>query len=179
MKLLLIILICYCSASIEVSYAQYRIDIFTTEVTSSQTSSIYSSNSEYKLVGGAGQSAVSSSSGYFRSLQGSGFLTHVDFVDPILPNSFVLYQNYPNPFNPSTVIKYQLPLSGNVTLKVYDLLGREVATLVDEFKPAGSYEVEFDASSNSGSVRNLTSGIYFYKLQSENFNETKKMMLLK
>jgi hypothetical protein len=85
---------------------------------------------------------------------------------------YYLSQNYPNPFNPSTIIGYQLPISSNVTLKVYDLLGREVATLVDEYRPAGSYEVEFNAS-------DLTSGIYFYKLQTDNYIETKKMILLK
>lgn len=85
---------------------------------------------------------------------------------------FKLYQNYPNPFNPSTIIGYQLPVSGNVNLKVYDLLGREVATLVNEYKPVGNYEVEFDASA-------LTSGLYFYKLQSGLFIETKKMLLLR
>jgi hypothetical protein len=85
---------------------------------------------------------------------------------------FSLEQNYPNPFNPSTVISYQLPISGNVTLQVYDVLGNEVATLVDEYKPAGNYEVEFDA-------KVLSSGIYFYKLQAGSFVETRKMILMK
>ena len=85
---------------------------------------------------------------------------------------FSLEQNYPNPFNPSTVISYQLPVSTNVTLKVYDLLGREVATLVDESKPAGSYEVEFDASQ-------LSSGVYLYKLTTGEYTAAKKLMLLK
>ncbi|MBK9099654.1 MAG: T9SS type A sorting domain-containing protein [bacterium] len=85
---------------------------------------------------------------------------------------FNLMQNYPNPFNPSTVISYQLSVSGDVTLKVFDILGNEVATLVNELKPAGNYEVEFDASS-------LTSGVYFYKLQAGTFVDTKKMVLLK
>jgi len=85
---------------------------------------------------------------------------------------FSLEQNYPNPFNPSTVISYQLPVSSDVTLKVYDVLGNEVATLVNEEKPAGSYEVEFPAEG-------LTSGIYFYKFQAGSFVETKKMILMK
>ena len=88
------------------------------------------------------------------------------------PNEFILEQNYPNPFNPTTVISYQLPVSGNVTLKVYDLLGREVATLVNEYNPAGSHEVKFD-----GSV--LPSGIYFYRLTAGNYTAVKKLMLLK
>jgi photosystem II stability/assembly factor-like uncharacterized protein len=87
-------------------------------------------------------------------------------------SDFKLYQNYPNPFNPSTVIGYQLPVGGDVTLKVFDLLGREVATLVDENKPAGSYEINFESSS-------LSSGIYFYRLKAGNKIQSKKMILLK
>ncbi len=96
-----------------------------------------------------------------------------------VPNVFSLEQNYPNPFNPSTVIRYQLPVSSDVTLKVYDILGKEVVTLVDEYKPAGKYEVEFNALSSFRLVRNLTSGTYFYQLQAGSFIETKKMSLLK
>ena len=92
---------------------------------------------------------------------------------------FNLCQNYPNPFNPSTVISYRLPVIGFVTLKVYDILGREVATLVNEEKPAGEYEVEFDVVSHSGEVRNLPSGIYFYQFKAGEFSQTKKMILLK
>jgi len=87
-------------------------------------------------------------------------------------SSFTLKQNYPNPFNPSTTIKYSVSISEFLTLKVYDLLGREVATLIDEYKPAGSYEVEFEVSE-------LSSGIYFYRLQAGSFVETKKMILLR
>ncbi len=89
-----------------------------------------------------------------------------------IPISFSLDQNYPNPFNPSTVINYHLPLSSHVTLKIYDELGREVRTLVDEVKPMGSYTVKFDASS-------LPSGVYFCRLQAGSYSETKKLMLLK
>jgi hypothetical protein len=84
----------------------------------------------------------------------------------------VLYQNYPNPFNPNTVISYQLPVTGNVTLKVYDILGNEVATLVNEEKQPGVYEVEFDSEG-------LSSGIYFYQLRTGNFTQVKKMILLR
>jgi photosystem II stability/assembly factor-like uncharacterized protein len=96
--------------------------------------------------------------------------------------NFRLAQNYPNPFNPSTIISYQIPQTGFISLKVYDILGREVVTLVNEEKPAGNYEVEFDG-------RELTSGIYFYKLsvsalpsqdrQAGNYIETRKMILLR
>jgi len=88
------------------------------------------------------------------------------------PLQFQLYNNYPNPFNPSTSIQYAVKDRQFVTLKVYDVLGNEVATLVNEEKPAGSYEVAFDAAQ-------LSSGIYFYKLQAGSFVETKKMILLK
>ena len=104
--------------------------------------------------------------------------------DNDLPYNYALYQNYPNPFNPTTTIKFtipsnvkremsnSLPAYGVVTLKIYDVLGNEIATLVNEEKPAGSYEVEFDGT-------NLTSGIYFYQLRAGEFIQTKKMLLLK
>jgi hypothetical protein len=88
------------------------------------------------------------------------------------PTEFVLSQNYPNPFNPSTVINYELPVNSFVTLKVYDLLGSEVATLVNESKPVGRYSLVFNGSS-------LKSGVYFYNLQAGNFTETKKFILMK
>ncbi|WP_348343257.1 T9SS type A sorting domain-containing protein [Ignavibacterium sp.] len=90
----------------------------------------------------------------------------------LTPNSFNLAQNYPNPFNPSTKISWQSPVGSHQTLKVYDVLGNEVATIVDEFREAGRYEITFDAS-------NLSSGIYFYRLQAGSFVETKKMIFLK
>lgn len=88
------------------------------------------------------------------------------------PREFALNQNYPNPFNPTTVISYQLPAAGKVTLKVYDILGNEIAALVNQEQPAGMYEVKFDASG-------LSSGVYFYRLSTGSFTETKKMMLLR
>jgi photosystem II stability/assembly factor-like uncharacterized protein len=105
-------------------------------------------------------------------------VTSVNEVDEVFDN-FILEQNYPNPFNPSTTIKYQIPASLNpsqggtlVTLKVYDVLGDEVATLVNEEKPAGSYEVSFNAAK-------LSSGIYFYSLQAGSYTQTKKLILMK
>jgi len=85
---------------------------------------------------------------------------------------FKLEQNYPNPFNPTTSIKYSLPEQEFISLKIFDILGKEVATLVNEIKPSGNYEVQFDAS-------NLSSGVYFYQLRAGNFTETKKMLLAK
>jgi subtilisin-like proprotein convertase family protein len=89
-----------------------------------------------------------------------------------IPNYYALGQNYPNPFNPATTISFALPKAENVKLAVYDMLGREVAALVNAFKQAGIYEVPFDASS-------LSSGVYFYRLETGSFTETKKMLLVK
>jgi hypothetical protein len=96
--------------------------------------------------------------------------------NPISPKRFYLYQNSPNPFNPTTIIKYQIPKTSFVSLKVYDILGNEVATLVNEERAAGMYKVEFTPASGN---RELVSGIYFYKLTVGNFVETKKMVFLK
>jgi type 1 fimbria pilin len=92
------------------------------------------------------------------------------------PKEFKLEQNYPNPFNPATVISYQLPVIGNVSLKVYDILGSEVATLVNEEQQPGYYEVQFNGNS-------LASGLYIYRLSANsgagNYISTKKMMMIK
>lgn len=101
-----------------------------------------------------------------------GILTNTENNYTYLPDKFSLTQNYPNPFNPSTKISWQLSVSSLVRIKVYDVLGREVATLVNEEKPAGKYEVNFDASK-------LSSGVYFYRLQAGDFIRTKKMIVLK
>jgi hypothetical protein len=96
-----------------------------------------------------------------------------DIIDGVnSPTYFKLFQNYPNPFNPTTSIQYAVESKEFVSLKVFDVLGREVATLVNEEKQPGVYEVEFDGSK-------LASGIYFYKLQSERYSSTKKMIYLK
>jgi hypothetical protein len=90
----------------------------------------------------------------------------------ILPSDFSLMQDYPNPFNPSTTIQYAVPKLGLVSLTVYDLLGREVAVLVDGERPAGIHSVVWDASAQ-------TSGVYFYRLQAGTFIDTKKLILLR
>lgn len=89
---------------------------------------------------------------------------------------FKLFNNYPNPFNPTTKISWQSPVSGWQTLKIFDMLGKEVATLVDGFKPVGTYEAVFNPVPG---IKNLASGIYFYQLRTENFIQTKKMILEK
>ena len=105
------------------------------------------------------------------------------------PIKFELMQNYPNPFNPSTKIKFTIPSAdspllggargGYVTLKVYDILGNQVATLVDEIKPSGTYEVEFSAKDGLASGIGYASGVYFYQLRAGSFMETRKMQLLR
>lgn len=97
--------------------------------------------------------------------------TNIDFGNA-LPKVYQLYQNYPNPFNPATKIKYQLPKDGHVSIIVYDILGREVATLVDAYKVRGRYDVTFDASK-------LSSGIYIYQFRAADFVSNKKLILLK
>jgi hypothetical protein len=106
------------------------------------------------------------------TVYGDTTLTDIDgCIEPLLPTHFVLEQNYPNPFNPSTKINWQSPVAGHQTLKVYDVLGNEVATLVDEFRNAGIYEVDFDATNYQG--------VYFYQLKAGDYINTKKMILLK
>ena len=91
---------------------------------------------------------------------------------PLITTSFLLEQNYPNPFNPATNIKFQIPSTSFVTLKVFDVLGREVATLVNEEKTAGTYSAQW----NAGSV---ASGVYFYRLKAGEYVATKKLILLR
>ena len=94
-----------------------------------------------------------------------------------LPNKFILSQNYPNPFNPSTIIKYSIPKQSYVTLKVYDILGREVTALVNQEEPAGIYTVRFSVGQDSSP--DISSGIYFYQIKARSYVSTKKMILLK
>jgi len=93
-------------------------------------------------------------------------------VNNLAPNGFVLEQNYPNPFNPSTHIKYAIANKQFVSIKVYDVIGNEIASLVNEEKPAGTYDVTFSAN-------NLSAGVYYYTIITDNFIQTKKMILLK
>lgn len=118
---------------------------------------------------------------YFCTIHGSGMsgtftATGTSSVEPIsgiTPVEFNLQQNYPNPFNPATKINFSIPNSSKVTLKVYDVLGNVISTLLsNEYLTANSYSVNFDA-------KNLTSGIYFYTLEADNFIDTKKMLLVK
>jgi hypothetical protein len=98
--------------------------------------------------------------------------SRVEQLSPTAPKTFLLEQNYPNPFNPSTTIRYQLPVASEVKLEIYDVLGKKIATLVNERQSAGSYQVVWNASG-------LSSGTYFYRLQAGTFVETKKMIMVK
>ncbi|MGQ9799833.1 MAG: T9SS type A sorting domain-containing protein, partial [Ignavibacterium sp.] len=90
-----------------------------------------------------------------------------------IPMNFVLYQNYPNPFNPSTMIKWSMPRAEKVTIKLFDMLGREIETIVDSYYEAGNHSTLYIANSE------LSSGVYFYQLKTETYVETKKMIVLK
>jgi len=112
---------------------------------------------------------------FYKATEGQGLeeiiLTPIENEIEVL-SEYILFNNYPNPFNPSTKISWLSPVGSWQTLKVYDILGKVIATLLDEYKPAGSYEVEFDASL-------LPSGVYFYQLRTGDFIDTKKMILLR
>jgi len=106
-------------------------------------------------------------------LPANAFVTSIDQGNNEgIVKEYVLFQNYPNPFNPNTTLKYSIPRASVVRLKIYDMLGREVAVLVNEEKPAGNYSIKFNGS-------NLASGVYFYRLQAGVFVETKKLLLLR
>ena len=149
------------------SYTQFSIPIDYTSAGPPDSAGI-----DFFIVAASGSSSVHAGSMFkIDDLSLSG-ATGVSANDVGTPGSYSLGQNFPNPFNPSTVIRYQLPASSQVSLKVYDVLGREVATLVDTRESAGIYSVSFDGS-------NLASGVYFYRLQAGNFSDMKKLTLLK
>lgn len=141
------------------------------------------SGSNFKINSTVGQTFIGKSEGgnfkkqvgFWKPYQ---ILTPVEELKDIIPKEYKLEQNYPNPFNPSTTISYQIPEESNVILKVYDIIGRELKTLVNEVKDAGIYKTNFNAS-------NLASGIYFYRLEAKSkvsdkhFTKIGKMILLK
>jgi len=119
-----------------------------------------------------GFATTGSPSGAIGGLLRYGPATGISNNGSEIPSDYVLEQNYPNPFNPSTVIKFSIPKSGFVTIKVYNSMGKEVETLVSELMPAGNHMLSFDASA-------LTSGLYFYKIVTNQFTDTKKMLFVK
>jgi uncharacterized delta-60 repeat protein len=112
----------------------------------------------------------------FTTIKYSQSAVGIDENTITIPASYFLDQNFPNPFNPSTKINWQSPVGSHQTLKVFDVLGNEIATLVDEYKPAGNYELEFQSPAGN---RRLASGIYLYRLQAGDYLQTRKMILLK
>jgi hypothetical protein len=96
---------------------------------------------------------------------------------PALLLDYILYQNYPNPFNPSTNVRFQIPESGEVTIKIYDILGREIRTLFNQEVQRGTYTAEWDGLSDDGTK--MSSGTYFYRMVAGEFVQTKKMLLIK
>ena len=115
---------------------------------------------------------LSSGTIYLDDIQVNGIVTGIGENLADVPSSFTLDQNYPNPFNPTTVISFQLKKAARVSLRVYDVLGREVATLVNEREDVGSHAVTFNGD-------NLSSGVYFYRLEAGSYIATKKMLLVK
>ncbi|MBS4036433.1 MAG: T9SS type A sorting domain-containing protein [Ignavibacterium sp.] len=133
------------------------------EIQNARTYSVYIDKENTKWIG--------YTNGYLLKYTGD-YPVGISNLDIQLPNRFYLSQNYPNPFNPSTKISWQSPVGSHQTIKVFDVLGKEIATLVDEYRDAGSYEVNFNASS-------LSSGIYFYQLNAGAFVKTMKMTYLR
>jgi hypothetical protein len=126
---------------------------------------------EFKIVRYA-MSAAEITATWNTDLGGCGVIVGVNGSNTQIPETYKLSQNYPNPFNPSTQISFSLPKSGDVKLMVYDILGKEVEAVVNEFRTAGNYTVDFNAT-------NLSSGVYFYTLRVNDFTETRKMLLVK
>lgn len=136
------------------------------------------SNSEYILSGTAGEVVTGKISGTayqhnsgFWHVYSQSVITNVH-DDETIPATFNMEQNYPNPFNPSTIIRFSVPENSNIILKVYDVLGNELITLLNEDKDAGWYDVHFDASA-------FASGVYIYRITAGNFISTKKMLMIK
>ena len=111
-------------------------------------------------------------------IKNTNFITKVKKQNDVIPTSFSLSQNYPNPFNPETRIQYSVVNAQHVVLKVYDVLGNEVAVLVNEEQPAGTYQISFNQQQTTNHQQ-LSSGIYFYQLHAGDFVQTKKMILLR
>ena len=132
-----------------------------------------------QIAGTAGQAAIGISTSANNSNQAGFWYQTVDLITSVeqitddgLPKEFRLEQNYPNPFNPTTTIQFAVPKTSIVTIKIYDVIGREVATLIDDEYQPGQYKVVFEAGQ-------LATGLYIYRIQAGDFRETKKLMLVK
>ena len=137
------------------------------------------SNGSNRIVGTVGQTVIGPSSNASNISNAGFWYQFVDLITSVeqipndgLPKEFRLQQNYPNPFNPTTTIQFAVPKTSNVTIKIYDVIGRQVATLIDDEYQPGQYKVVFEAGQ-------LATGMYIYRIQAGDFLETKKLMLLK
>ncbi len=139
------------------TYGKQVTPVFATNIFALDTSIVYAGFNQVNIM---------------KTTNGGGNIVSVEQISSEVPEKFYLYQNYPNPFNPNTKIKFQIPKPGYVILKVFDILGREIVTLIDKMMNAGVYDTEFDGA-------NLSSGIYFYRIEAGNFVEAKKMVLVK
>lgn len=152
--------------------AQYQIQTYVFgnggSIVSNSDFQIFSTTGE-TFIGKAEEKTYTIFSGFWQPVM---LLTPVKDNKDIISDKYILMQNYPNPFNPSTTIRYSIPKESFVTIKVYDIIGREIATLVNERKAAGNHSVKFNAS-------NFSSGAYIYRIQSGGFTDTKKLILLK
>jgi len=138
----------------------------------------YSQSSSATLISSVGEPFVGFSQIGSMSIRSGSLFRTVVFITGLkegknqLPLEYALYQNYPNPFNPSTTVRYDLPKATFVTLTIFDLLGRQISTIIEGEKPAGTYQVNVY-------VPNLPSGVYFYRLQARDYVKTKKFVLLR
>ncbi|RMF61845.1 MAG: T9SS C-terminal target domain-containing protein, partial [Calditrichaeota bacterium] len=142
------------------------------------------SGSSKQIRGTAGQPAIGQTAGQARGVAGGFWAQTADVVTSVaepageaIPTKFRLLQNYPNPFNPTTTIRYDLPVQTEVHLRIYDLLGRTVRTLVAQKQAAGAHSAVWDGRDDSG--RQLASGVYVYRLEAGEFKKSAKMLLLK
>jgi hypothetical protein len=133
----------------------------------------WSSSETYQEQTYYGKANITETNTFDLTLKPSSYLTSVnEKKNVILPERTKLFQNFPNPFNPTTNIDFFVEKEGNVTIKIYDVLGKEISTLLNEYKKRGYYSVKFNAS-------HLTSGIYFYSLKTDDFSAQKKLIILK
>lgn len=168
-----VVLFLLCSMPVYNSLAQHQIRAW------AFGSNGISSNNDIAVKSTAGQPVTGMQSGDTFTLY-SGFwfitatqiVTTVELPESCIPGQYILMQNYPNPFNPATTIRFGLPSAGDVQLIVYDILGRKITTLVDEYKEAGYHDVIFSAT-------DLSSGIYLYRIRAGDFVKTKRFLVLK
>ena len=142
------------------------------------------SNSSYRIIGTLGQPLTGVSDNGVNGVQSGFWYQSIDFITDIeqmqpteYPNEFRIEQNYPNPFNPETVIPYQLPKASHVNIKIFNMRGQAVKTIVDEVKQAGYYTVRWDGLNNQG--QQVASGLYYYVLEIGAFKAARHMMMLK